>query len=84
MDKIKNADDFLNAFSNDQTLQIDEEYYDIEDKFQEVFGHRVPREMLPDSFSMEDIKKAMRQCIENRTDNLFEILKVEINDEYLY
>ena len=40
--------------------------------------------MLPDSFSMEDIKKAMRQCIENRTDNLFEILKVEINDEYLY
>lgn len=49
-----------------------------------IFGHTVPRAMLPDSISMGSIKSAMKTCIENKKDTLFELLGVELNDEYLY
>ena len=42
------------------------------------------REMLPDSISMEQIKQVMKKCILSETDNLFELLRVTINDDYLY
>lgn len=40
--------------------------------------------MLPDSISMEQIKQVMKKCILSETDNLFELLRVTINDDYLY
>lgn len=46
--------------------------------------YSVPREMLPDSISMEQIKQVMKKCILSETDNLFELLRVTINDDYLY
>ena len=48
------------------------------------FGHGVPREMLPDSISTEQIKQAMKKCILSKKDNLFELLGIIINDNYLY
>lgn len=41
-------------------------------------------QQLPDSISMEQIKQVMKKCILSETDNLFELLRVTINDDYLY
>ena len=49
-----------------------------------MFGHNVPRSLLPDAMSEEQIISAMRKCISTKTDNLFELLGVEINEENLY
>ena len=49
-----------------------------------MFGHGVPREMIPTSISMDDIKVAMKQCIEKKKDVLFELLGVEVNNTDLY
>ena len=52
-----------------------------------IFSYLVmafPREMLPDSISMEQIKQAMNKCILSKKDDLFELLGVIISDDYLY
>lgn len=64
--------------------KIDNEYYEIEEQYFRQFGHGVPREMLPDSISTEQIKQAMKKCILSKKDNLFELLGIIINDNYLY
>ena len=85
MDKDKTIENLMNAFiSEEPKTAIDQEYYDIEEKYRNLFGHSVPREMLPDSITMEQIKNAMRNCIDSKTDNLLQLLGVEINDEYLF
>lgn len=84
MDKTKNVADFMNNFLNTPEPEIDNEYYEIEKQYTQLFGHSVPREMLPDKISMEEIKQAMNQCILSKKDNLFELLGITINDDYLY
>lgn len=84
MDKNKSVSDFMNNFLNTPEPEIDKEYYEIEKQYIQQFGHSVPREMLPDSISMEQIKQAMKKCILSQKDNLLELLGVTINDEYLY
>lgn len=86
MDKNKNKSvaDFMNSFLNTPEPEIDNEYYEIEKQYIQLFGHNVPREMLPDSISMEQIKQAMNKCILSQKDNLFELLGVTISDDYLY
>lgn len=84
MSMDKKVSDFMNAFLNTPEPSVDQEYYQIEEQYKEIFGHTVPRAMLPDSISMESIKSAMRTCIENKKDTLFELLDVELNDEYIY
>jgi hypothetical protein len=49
-----------------------------------MFGYNVPRSLLPDAMSDKEIISAMKVCIENKKDTLFELLGVELNDEYLY
>lgn len=80
----KKVSDFMNAFLDNPEPNIDQEYYQIEEQYKALFGHTVPRAMLPDSISMDSIKFAMKTCIENNKDTLFELLGVELNDEYLY
>lgn len=80
----KKVSDFMNAFLDTPEPNIDQEYYQIEEQYKTLFGHTVPRAMLPDSISMDSIKSAMKTCIKNRKDTLFELLGVELNDEYLY
>ena len=71
MDKNKSVADFMNSFLNTPEPKIDNEYYEIE-------------EQLPDSISTEQIKQAMKKCILSKKDNLFELLGIIINDNYLY
>ncbi len=80
----KKVSDFMNAFLNTPEPSVDQEYYQIEEQYEKMFGHTVPRAMLPDSISMDNIKSAMKTCIENQKDTLFELLGVELNNEYLY
>lgn len=80
----KKVSGFMNAFLDTPEPNIYQEYYQIEEQYKAIFGHTVPRAMLPDSISMDSIKFAMQTCIENKKDALFELLGVELNDEYLY
>ncbi len=84
MSKDKKVSDFMNAFLNTPEPNVDQEYYQIEEQYKAMFGHSVPRAMLPDGISMDIIKSAMKTCIENKKDTLFELIGVELNDEYLY
>ena len=78
MDKNKSVADFMNSFLNTPEPKIDNEYYEIEEQYFRQFGHGVPREMLPDSISTEQIKQAMKKCILSKKDNLFELLGIII------
>ena len=84
MDKNKSVADFMNSFLNTPEPKIDNEHYQTEAQYFRHFAHRVPREMLPDSISTEQIKQAMKKCILSKKDNLFELLGIIINDNYLY
>ena len=75
MDKNKSVADFMNSFLNTPEPKIDNEYYEIEEQYFRQFGHGVPR---------EKIKQAMKKCILSKKDNLFELLGIIINDNYLY
>ena len=85
MDSMNLIEDITNFLNSGKDVNIiDEEYYLIEDEFKGLFGHGVPREMIPTSISMADIKVAMKQCIEKQKDVLFELLGVEVNNIDLY
>lgn len=85
MNKYKMIEDFMNSFiDNTPEPDIDEEYFEIEKKYEELFGHFVPRAMLPDSISTESIKDAMKKCIDAKKDILFDLLGVKNNADYIY
>ena len=63
---------------------IEAEYDKIQEEYFSMFGYNVPRSLLPDAMSDKEIISAMKICIENKKDTLFELLGVELNDEYLY
>ncbi len=75
---------FPKAFSSPSSAPVDEEYYAIEDDFAKRFGHKVPREMLPDSISMNQIKKTMKSCLASNKDCLMEILGIPNDETFLY
>ena len=80
----KKVSDFMSAFISSPEPEIDHEYFQIEEEYSKMYGHTVPREMLPDSVTTDSIKAAMKKCIESGKDTLFELLGVEINNDYLY
>ncbi len=85
MDEFNLIEDITNFVSSTvEKKEIDNEYYEVEDDYKKIFGHGVPREMLPINISMDKIKDAMKKCIETKTDDLFDILGVEINPDALY
>ena len=85
MDEFNLIEDITNFVSSTvEKKEIDNEYYEVEDEYKKLFGHGVPREMLPINISMEKIKDVMKKCIETKTDGLFGTLGVEINPDALY
>ena len=76
--------DFMNAFIDSGESKIDEEMFELEQKYSTKFGHGVPREMIPPSVSETQIKEAVQKCIETEQDNLFELLGVTIDNRNLY
>lgn len=84
MDKAKNLMDFMNAFIDTPEPFANEEYQKVEKQYEELFGHSVPREMVPSGISENQLMTALKECIESKSDNLFEILGIKINYDNLY
>lgn len=57
---------------------------EIEKEYTSMFGHAVPREMIPSSISSTQIESALKQCIQSGKDNLLEYLNIAIdyNNKY--
>lgn len=81
----KSIEQLMNLFI-DSTPEpnIDRKYQAVEEQYEKMFGHSVPTEMLPPNISRDDIKAAMEKCIEAKEDQLFSLLGVQINSDYLY
>lgn len=84
MDKTKELIDFMNSFIDTPDPIINEQYYEIEKQYETLFGHSVPREMLPSGLSEKQLMIALEECIESNSDSLFEILGIKINYDHLY
>ena len=84
MSNERNVEEFMMSFLESAAPKIDEEYYNIEEQYIKTFGHSIPRAMLPDGISLDDIKKEMQRCLETGEDKLMDNLGVEINNEYMY
>lgn len=76
--------DFMNKFIDSGYSSIDDEMFELEQKYSSKFGHGVPREMIPPSVNENQIKEAVKKCIENNQDNLFELLGVTVDNRNLY
>lgn len=79
--KVKSCMKYL---INKKHTDIDKEYYELHNKYREMFGKSVPTEVLPSKITETQIKQAMRECIETGQDNLLGILDVTIDDTVLY
>lgn len=77
-------ENFMNAFLDSPIQEVDTEYIEIETKYEELFGHIVPREMLPSEVSVDSIKEAMLESVKLGKDIVMEKLGVEINPNYMY
>lgn len=69
---------------NKKNTNVDNEYLDLLSKYRKMFGKNVPTECLPSRITEEQIKQAMRKCIETGQDRLLDILDVTIDDKVLY
>lgn len=68
--------DFVNKLIDEDINDFDEEKFELEQKYAALFGHGVPREMLPPGISEDEIEKAVESCVQNQKDQLMEILNV--------
>ena len=79
----KNVWDFMNTFI-DAPLMEEVVVSEYEKQYEKVFGHSVPREMLPPSVTEEKLNVALKKCVEMKEDALFTILGITISSEYYY
>ena len=56
--------DFMNSLADTPVPKQDAEYVELEKQYEEKFGHIVPREMLPPSIKIDDIKLLVPQTEE--------------------
>lgn len=75
---------FMKYLINKKSTDVDKEYLDLLSKYRKMFGKNVPTECLPSRITEEQIKQAMRECIETGEDNLLDILGVSIDDTVIY
>ena len=74
---------FLDKLPQTEDDQFDDAFREIDDAFYKMFGHRAPLEMLPGGIDTEQIKNAMKICIENKEDNLLKLLHIETDKDAL-
>lgn len=84
MDINQKVSSFMDDFLETSAPILDDEYFEMEECYSKMFGHHVPRAMLPDGITTIQIKEALNSCLERKEDVLFELLGVEILDEVLY
>jgi hypothetical protein len=74
----------MKTLINKKSTDVDKEYLDLLSKYHKMFGKTVPTECLPSRITEEQIKQAMRECIETGQDSLLDILGVSIDDTVIY
>ena len=79
----KNVLDFMNAFI-DAPLKEEVVFSEFEQQYVKMFGHSVPREMIPSSVTEEQLEAALKKCVELKEDDLFNLLGITISSDYLY
>lgn len=70
--------------SNFEKNEIDVEYYEVEDRYKELFGHGIPLEMIPSGITKSQIIDAMNQSIKSNSDEVFSMLNISIDENALY
>lgn len=75
---------FMKYLINKKSTDVDKEYLDLLSKYRKMFGKNVPTECLPSRITEEQIKQAVKECIETGQDSLLDILGVSIDDTVLY
>lgn len=80
-DKVKS---FMKYLINKKSTEVDKEYLDLLSKYRKMFGKNVPTECLPSRITDDQIKQAMKECIETGQDSLLDILGVSIDDTVIY
>ena len=76
--------DFLFSMIEKPLTDFDEDLFEIQKEYENKFGHAVPRQMLPDSLNNKELSIAIKKCIETSNDNIFEILGIKVNEDFLY
>lgn len=79
----KNVWDFMDTFI-DAPLTEEVVISEYEKQYVKVFGHSVPREMLPPSVTEEQLDIALKKCVEMKKDALFSLLGISISSDYMY
>lgn len=77
-------EDFVKTIMENPVHDEDSEYSKLRELYFDKFGDIIPTEMLPPSISDEDIKEAIRKCLETGNSNIFEILNVNVDFKNLY
>lgn len=80
-DKVKV---YMKYLINKKHSEVDREYLKLLNKYREMFGKNVPTECLPSRITDDQIKQAMKECIETGQDSLLDILGVSIDDTVIY
>lgn len=75
---------FMKYLINKKSTEVDKEYLDLLSKYRKMFGKNVPTECLPSRITDDQIKQAMKECIETGQDSLLDILGVSIDDTVIY
>ena len=75
---------YMKYLINKKHSEVDREYLKLLNKYREMFGKNVPTECLPSRITVNQIKQAMKECIETGQDSLLDILGVSIDDTVIY
>lgn len=77
--------DFLDSWIKETPKsELNRRYFEIEDRYAALFGHRVPTELLPTSISDDILITCMETCIREKQDKLFDLLGVTVDKDVLY
>lgn len=63
---------------------FDDELFDLCMKFQKEFHCPVPREMIPQSIADEQLKSAIKLCLQQKSADILRVLGINISMENLY
>ena len=64
-------------------IELTEEYKVAAKEFRKTFGYGVPLSMIPPTTETLDLILKVKECVENKTDNLLERYNVSVKSEEL-
>ena len=82
---MENAFDwFVNEQKSENPDNTSNEFNKLVEEYVQLFNRAVPREVIPDSISDEELSRALRKCIDSKEDTLLEDLNITLDENNLY